>query len=302
MLTKYIKPYCLLLIFCFLFMNFPLFGNAKAKHLVLDAIDFTESVNFYAVTEVEQQGMRLISHLIRITDHNQKRFLRNDIYHGKKLVFSYLIRDGKIYQIDDKVIVENNVKDSAFNPMLSWHVFQQIKSVLNKLNCTYKISTTSYNGVSCFKVIINLPNDPGSLAKLGPKVKAKDIPYVIELFIGKHHKFIYNMKFYDVYANELGNIAFGKVQFNPKYNPEIFKLPDDKELKVANKSNDIQKIYNPKPSFFFKIFSSIGDFFSLIFRWIDYNFYALTTIFSWIFLFVSIGCIVVAIFLKVKNR
>ncbi len=289
MLTRHFKSCYLFFVICFLLTGSLLYGSDKVKQLVIDAIDYTDTVNFQSVTEVEQQGMRLTSYLIRVTDKDKKTYLKNDIYQGRKLIFTYLVRDGKIFQINGKNIVENNVDDPAHNPMLSWKIYQQIKSVLEKLDCSYKMSDSYHNGISCYKVTVKFPDDKASLAKLGPDVEPGAIPRIIEFVIGKAQKFIYETKLYDADGNLAGEIVFGKVRFNTEYNAETFKLPRTREIKVANGAKGIEKIYNTRTSSFSNVCSSVSNFFASIFN--GHRFYTLSSVLTRVFIVLAIVCV-----------
>jgi len=278
-------------------------GNDEIRNLLVKSIDVTDTASFKTELETVQQGKATKSYLIRIFDKDGNLFLRNDIYVNGTLFFSYLMRDGKIYQITKDQVVENNVNDPAANPMLAWNFLKQIKMMLKRMDCQYDISyTKSYNGVSCNGVTVNVPRDKNSVEKAFPGSDPKGFPQIIVFLIGKSNHFIYQTKFYDESGSEQGNVEFGKVTLNPKYDPKIFELPAEKELKVARKAKDIEKIYNPQPSGFSRMSDAVGKFFGRIGSGIDSNFNFLTTFFSWAFLFVAVGCVGFVIALKLKNR
>lgn len=273
-------------------------GNDEIKNLLVKSIDVTDTASFKTELEGEQHGKVTKSYLIRVFDKNGNLFLRNDIYVNGTAFFSYLMRDGKIYQITSDLVVENNVNDPAANPMLAWNFLKQIKMVLEKMDCRYDMSTQSYKGVPCNSITVNVPLDKDSLEKAFPGSDPKGFPKVIVFLIGKSNHFIYQTKFYDESGCEQGNVEFGKVTLNPEYDPKTFELPTEKELKVARKAKDIDKIYHPQPSGFSRLSDSVGEFFERFGNWIDSNINFLT----WVLLLAALGSIGLAIALKLKNR
>ena len=232
-----------------------------AKAILARALRETpKSACYQTVVEFPDQFCRTYTQGIytRYVDPDGNRFLRLELYEGKKLVeihvgtpdgFFGWTPDGSIalrFIVATKLLLLENMS----NPFYS----------IGMENSEYKIADSAYCGIPCYKITVSVMPwryDLRTLAHYTGTIQQADAsrkndffrccPMVRVFLIGKEDNIVYSREHYGDEGEKLYFRKLGKPVKNPVYSETLFQLPEKINGTVMSDDNFLlQRLYEQR--------------------------------------------------------
>lgn len=220
------------------------------RELLFKAKDITEKETFKSVTLKNYQGKRIENILYQAYVDGTRLIRRETIVNGviDEIIISN--RSGIYYISGNKeFIIKNEIKTPEYNPALDWNF------MLDRLdwnyNCTYSMVKDKLNGIPCYKITMQSPDDEEGMAKMiGKSVQyVRDNKSILQhtflalriFWVGEKNNFIYSCAFYSANGKKIYSQNAGEIEFMKNIDKSFFATP--KEFYTANNPEDLKQIY-----------------------------------------------------------